>query len=103
MVIMAVYSGTRTEIYVRTEPKVWQETEKLFKGTCRYAMAARGLGRGYKTTGLGRDINTCGGQNVTCVMPAQVVHTIISLLLAVKTHSVLVTNTNRLMLGCRAC
>jgi len=59
---------------------VWQETEQLFKGTCRYAIEPGGTGRGYKTTGLGRDINTCGGQNVTYVMPAQLVHTIITLL-----------------------
>jgi hypothetical protein len=43
-------------------------------------MAARGLVRGYKTADLGRDINTFGGQNVTYVMPVQVVHKIITLL-----------------------
>jgi len=59
---------------------LWEETVQLFKGTCRYAMDARGPGRGYKTTGLGRDINTCGGKNVTYVTPAQVVHTFITLL-----------------------
>ena len=59
---------------------LWHETEQLFKGTCRYAMATRGLGRGYKTADLGRDINTFGGQKVTYVMPAQVAHTIITLL-----------------------
>jgi hypothetical protein len=59
---------------------VWQEMEQLLKVTCRYAMTARGLGRGYKTADLGRDINTFCGQNVTYVMPAQVVHTIITLL-----------------------
>jgi hypothetical protein len=59
---------------------VWQEREQLFKGMCRYAMAARGLGQGYKTADLGRDINTFCGQNVKYVMPAQVVHTIITLL-----------------------
>jgi len=42
---------------------VWQEKEQVFEGKCRYAMDARGLGRGYKTTGLGRDVNilVCGG------------------------------------------
>jgi hypothetical protein len=59
---------------------VWQEKEQLFKVTCRYVMTARGLGRGYKTADLGRDINTFGGQSVTYVMPVQVVHKIITLL-----------------------
>ena len=82
-----------------------QEMEQLFKGTCRYVMAARGLGRGYKTADLGRDINIFGGQNVTYVMPVQVVHTInySTVPTAIKTHSVLVTNTNRLTLRYRAC
>lgn len=56
-------------------------------------MAARGLGRGYKTTGLGRDINTGGGQNVTYVCNASSggTHNYYSTVpTAIKTHSVLV-------------
>jgi len=67
-------------------------------------MDARGPGQGYKTTGLGRDINTCGGKKCDVFNASSGgTHNYYSTVpTAIQNHSVLVTNTIRLRLRYRA-